>query len=312
MSLSNFATFAFDKSTSNLRFTAPKHSFSHLTTQGTYQDALTISRQNIGIGTSTPNYKLDVYGQANISSNLYVSGTLFAPSVSGISYLGGTLARTTEIVSSPSKSIFTVNVSGVHEFTEDDVHIFVNGLKLGHISENSTDYSVSYVQEALSTSVTISLVEPTVEGDVVEISLSQPFVVNTSNTSNEVVKKQPLLQTITPQKISYETYYKTFSWIYQGSGDNFDLSTLYIQSYLSTGCNVSSYKESPQFGYDLKIVNIGNNTTVIQQGLSNDVPMVHSLLLSNLSQSNTTLELHVRKKNYGDFVYIDGISFAFQ
>ena len=36
-----------------------------------------IGNQNVGVGTTTPNYHLDVSGNANISNNCYVNGTMY-------------------------------------------------------------------------------------------------------------------------------------------------------------------------------------------------------------------------------------------
>ena len=36
-----------------------------------------VGNQNVGVGTTTPNYHLDVSGNANISNNCYVNGTMY-------------------------------------------------------------------------------------------------------------------------------------------------------------------------------------------------------------------------------------------
>lgn len=47
-----------------------------LTTTLSFCTSLFLLAQNVGIGTSTPNYKLDVVGSVNTSGNLYVSGSV--------------------------------------------------------------------------------------------------------------------------------------------------------------------------------------------------------------------------------------------
>lgn len=223
MSLSNYATLYFDTSLSNFQYVAPTHTFQHLTSAGAYQDAVSIVGQKVGIGTSTPNFALDVHGNVNVSSSLYVYETLYTSNVLGI-----------------------------------DV-----------IAQNIT-------------------------------------------ACNMVFRNEPTLQTFEPVKVTYDTYYKTFSWIYRGSEPSIrKVNNVYVQSHLYTGCNESAYLQSSNFGYDLRVMDITNNTVLSQRGLSNSAPQVHTLSLSNLQLSDCTLELQVRKKAFGEYVYLDALTFGY-
>lgn len=218
MSLSNIATFTFDKSTSNLLFLAPIHSFRHVTTQGTHQEAMVISQRHVGIGTSTPSYSLDVQGDANISSNLYISGTLYAPSVTGISYFGGSLVRTTEVVATETKTVFTLNVDGIYDFAESDAHVYVNGLKLGYMSAIQNDYMLSYTQSGTTTTVTITLTEAVLQGDVVEISLGQPILGTRAISNLEVIRNVGIGVSVPSARLHITGGTNTLPSIRMGSG----------------------------------------------------------------------------------------------
>lgn len=224
MSLSNYATLFFNNTTSNFQYVAPKHTFQHLTTAGTYQNVLTVSGQKIGIGTSTPLYDLDVSGNVNVRNSLLVYETVYASNVQGI----GTISAQ--------------NIS----------------------------------------------------------------------SCNMVFRNEPSMQTFEPVKVTYDTYYKTFSWIYRGAEPSIRLvNNVYVQSHLYTGCNVSAYLQDANFGYDLRVMDITNNTILSQQGFSNSSPAIQTLTLSNLQPVNCTLELQVRKKSFGEYVSIDALTLGY-
>jgi hypothetical protein len=354
MSLSNVATLYFDKASSNFEYVAPIHSFRHLTVNGTYCNVFIIKDGNIGVGTFTPTCAMDVHGTINIANDLNVSGNITAANISGAQ--NPTPTRHTEIVDSP-KDTFEIQVNGIYTYTEADVDVYINGLKLGYISPSFNDFTVTSVGSGDSTAITIALNQQTDVNDVVEIVVHHPLIynnyINASANSNEwlsantslvteanvgigtlnpqstlhvegdifahhisasniIYKNEPIMQTISPVSVQYEIYSKTFSWIYRGADPNTrNVQKLFIQSYLHSHCNVQSYLENPSFGYDLKIVNTGNNSTVSELGLSNAEPITHVMPLTSLGQSNTTFELHVRKKSYGDYVYIDAVTFGY-
>lgn len=143
---------------------------SQWTTNGS---TITYSNGNVGIGTTTANYTLDVHGTTRFSSNVTIQGTLYASLIDGFQY--PTPDRATELISSP-KSVFTILISGIHEFTESNVDVYVNGLKLGYISVSQNDYTVSYSQGATTTTVTVTLNQSTSIDDVVEIAVHKPII----------------------------------------------------------------------------------------------------------------------------------------
>lgn len=132
------------------------------------------------------------------------------------------------------------------------------------------------------------------------------------SSCNMVFRNEPSMQTFEPVKVSYDTYYKTFSWIYRGTENSIrQINNVYVQSHLYTGCNATSYLQSPNFGYDLRVMDITNNTILSQKGFSNSIPEIQTLSLSNLQPVNCTLELQVRKKAFGEYVSLEGLTFGY-
>lgn len=132
------------------------------------------------------------------------------------------------------------------------------------------------------------------------------------SSCNMVFRNEPSMQTFAPVKVSYDTYYKTFSWLYRGTENSIrEINNVYVQSHLYTGCNEASYLQSSNFGYDMRVMDITNNTLLSQKGFSNSTPETQVLSLSNLQPVNCTLELQVRKKAFGEYVNIDALTIGY-
>jgi hypothetical protein len=140
-------------------------------------------------------------------------------------------------------------------------------------------------------------------------SISSNIFTSNIYASNIIYKNEPSFYPITDTQITNTLYTKTFSWIYNASESNIrKIKNIGIRSYLHTTYNNSSNNSNnSNINYTLRIYDSSNNITLGSQTLSNIIPTVNYITLSNLSSNNTILELHAKKGEYGSYVNIDGL-----
>lgn len=120
---------------------------------------------NIGIGTTVPQYQLDVSGSLNISGNIYRDDIL-------LSSANTSLVRKTFIVSG-TQSVFDLSYNGIIYSEESEVQVFLNGYKLAYIDNNNKDYVFTVINDVSNnyTTFRVTLDEVALNGDAVDITV---------------------------------------------------------------------------------------------------------------------------------------------
>lgn len=134
---------------------------------------------NVGIGTGRPKYTLDIEGYAHITCNLVVGGSITASAITGFNY---PVPYRTTIRPNSAQYVFTVTVTGDHTLSEDNVDVFINGLKLAYISSQQNDYTVATSSVNQVTTVTITLNQACDPYDIVDIHVYTASVLTTSSS----------------------------------------------------------------------------------------------------------------------------------
>ena len=151
--------------------------------------AMAISGNNIGIGTSTPSYKLDVSGSGRFTNGLTVTGSLIAPTITGS--LQGTASWANNAIT--ASYITASNVYGPY----------------GANSVISASYALSSSQTvSASYALTASYVNTLNQGVIVSGALRLDPTADPSPAGNTFTSSSFLFQSSSNTSLGYDLYFR--------------------------------------------------------------------------------------------------------
>jgi hypothetical protein len=183
----------------------------------------------------------------------------------------------------------------------------LNSVSLNNLTSDLANVNIS--TKSISNISTVSLASIT--SDALNINISGKTLSNIASVqaTNIIYKEEPTILSVEHLKIPYTTYYKTLTWLYEGTSPFVRLPTqLILNSYLHTTCNLIEYLIDPEFIYSTRLVDVTHNTVLSQANFSNSIPTTNTLSIINVPHSNIEIELQVRKGAKGTYVSIDGVT----
>jgi hypothetical protein len=156
------------------------------------QQAIINPLGNLGIGTALPQEKLHVEG--TILTNLVNSDRIVTSNLSTSNFTilqnfyyvpENEYVRThyqinptrfTTVITQEGISIFNFIVDGLYAFIPQNTEVYQNGYKLAYYTSNIKDYDVSYVNNEITTSITVTLSEPTQYNDIIDMYLWPSYI----------------------------------------------------------------------------------------------------------------------------------------
>lgn len=187
---------------------------------------------NLGIGTNNAQGN-DIYTVGTISAcNIIARNSFFIANDSQAvrNALQLSPAKANFVVSSATQSTFTLLQTGVYTGTASNTDVFLNGVKLAYKDALNKDYdlSVEYVGLNSNTQYTITLNQPAVYDDIVDITVWPTFLTTTSSNLPGYV-----YQTITTGSLQ---------WQNQGASNVYTLGNVGIGT--TTPYNLFMFRET--------------------------------------------------------------------
>lgn len=273
---------------------------------------------NVGIGTDNPTFRMDVQGDLRAETSIGI-GT--DGSIARFSH--NTTANRVDIRNDANQPIYIDQ----GYIAKGDLIVY-NGTSQVRLPKG-TDNQVLSVNNLTDTGLIWKDAGSVGIGTQIEISrltveeitsidgginLFNNTLSNINNiyANNIVYKEEPLILGVNKINVTSTTYSRVLNWIHQGASDKVrPPKEVLLRSYLNTTCNVSSYLIDPEFNYAARIVDVTRNIVMGQSSFSNSEPVINTITLTNVPQSNIDIELQIKKGLKGSFASFDSVTIKY-
>jgi hypothetical protein len=238
---------------------------------------------NVGIGSLSPAYKLDVSGNMKVNSLVVMNNLSFDPSANSIKNDLQIQPIRLSTYATTGQTIFTLTKTGTFTATAQNVQVFKGRQPLFYYTSTIKDYDVSITYNSNITNFVVTLMTPANSGDYIDITVWPQLTQPDANISGYVYQQVNITDPVwkfTPS--SSNIYFNTGN---VGVGTNFATSGFHIQNSIVKvdGKNLGA----GEYLLDLNAGVSGNNTLI--RGKST---LGSNMFIFDTSSNNTVVSLY--------------------